>query len=309
MDKGRIELDFDEAEALLREKVKAYEGLTKKELLDIGEDYEERIACKSGAIYLYSASAEIFDFGEGDCLYLCFTISPYGDMSHMPCHITADAELDLDIKVWNGEKLEVERVLDDGDDKSVKEAEGVDEDKIVVAELNARVLPIPRGEFYEWPLEELISKDGLGKVLGGGTQVGAGGEIDFIDIEIEMENQDEAAVTKLIKHLEDLDAPKGSKLIFHDEKEVEFGKSEGLAVYVNGTDLPAEVYQECDINYVIEEFGKLLEGVGKYYSPWEGPAETALYMYGSSFEEMKKRLSSFLETYPLLEKAKVVQIA
>ena len=36
------------------------------------------------------------------------------------------------------------------------------------------------------------------------------------------------------------------------EPPIEVGTLEGLAYYSNGVDLPAEVYQNCDINYVKE---------------------------------------------------------
>jgi hypothetical protein len=80
-------------------------------------------------------------------------------------------------------------------------------------------------------------------------------------------------------------------------------------VYLNGTDLPHEVYAECDANFVLSEFTRLRGSDGKVHSHWQGPAETALYMYGPSFESMKHRLTGFLTSYPLCQRARVVQIA
>jgi hypothetical protein len=92
-------------------------------------------------------------------------------------------------------------------------------------------------------------------------------------------------------------------------EELPFGINEGLAVYLNGTDLPDEVYAECDSNFVYSEFNRLLGPAGKVHSHWQGPTETALYMYGPSFEAMKSRLANFLDSYPLCQRARVVQIA
>ena len=69
-------------------------------------------------------------------------------------------------------------------------------------------------------------------------------------------------VRLVIATLERLGAPKGSTLTIGAEKrDVAFGTTEGLAVYLNGTDLPAETYRQCDSNFVYSEFGRLLEGV------------------------------------------------
>ena len=82
-----------------------------------------------------------------------------------------------------------------------------------------------------------------------------------------------------------------------------------MAVYLNGSDLPAEVFASCDVNFVISEFSRLLGTGGCILSNWEGPAETALYMYGSSFAGMRGRIEDFLAAYPLCRKCRVAQIA
>ena len=80
-------------------------------------------------------------------------------------------------------------------------------------------------------------------------------------------------------------------------------------MYLNGTELPAEVYQTSDINYVIEKLNELLALSGQLYSWWEGPQDTALYFYGVSFAEMKEKMADFLAEYPLCQKCRVEQIA
>jgi len=179
----------------------------------------------------------------------------------------------------------------------------------VTARLNDRAQPMDRGDLYEDPLHAALEEQGLGEVTGGGTQLSEEGEIDFCEVEIQLSAADEAALAVVAKTLEAFGAPKGSKLILESGKELPIGRNEGLAVYLNGTDLPAEVYQSTDVNFVYQEFNRLLDSEGKIHSHWQGPTETALYMYGPSFATMQTRLAAFLSSYPLCQKARVVQIA
>lgn len=179
----------------------------------------------------------------------------------------------------------------------------------LTAELNAKIQPIDRGDLFEDPLQEALEKAGYGEVDGGGTMLD-NDEIKYCDISVRLRTSAPEAVQFVIDKLEELGAPKGSRLhIGGDGQIVLFGKSEGLAVYLNGTDLPDDVYSECDANFVYNEFDRLLEGEGRILGHWNGPAETALYMYGGSFKEMKRRLTPFIESYALCQKCRIVQIA
>jgi hypothetical protein len=112
--------------------------------------------------------------------------------------------------------------------------------------------------------------------------------------------------------LESCGAPRGSKLTFEidgNKTEVPFGKLEGLGIYFNGTDLPDEVYQSCDINYVFDEINRRIGDRGSIQGHWQGPTETALYLYGSSVEEMKNAIAGFIAEYPLCQKARMEPIA
>jgi len=184
------------------------------------------------------------------------------------------------------------------------------EKPIVIARLNARLQPLDRGSLYEDPLDAALQEAGIGRVTGGGTLMSEEGEIELCDIEVELADLSEQSLEILQALLERLGAPKGSSLtVDPGEREHPFGSSEGLALYLNGTDLPAEVYRDSDVNHVWEELGRLLEGIGAMHSYWEGPAETALYAYGSSYESMRDAIAAFVQSYPLCERARVVQIA
>ena len=179
---------------------------------------------------------------------------------------------------------------------------------MIIARLNDRARPMDRGDLYEDPLDEFLQAGGLGSVSGGGTQLGDLGEIAYCDVEIEWEGPVDEAKTVIVRELEKCGAPRGSKLLIDDE-EIEFGQLEGLGVYLNGSDLPKEVYSQCDANHVYEQFEQLLGDRGSIHSHWQGPTETALYLYGPSFEEMLGLVSGFIGSYPLCERARCVKIA
>ena len=180
----------------------------------------------------------------------------------------------------------------------------------VVAQLNARLQPLHRGEYFEDALDGELKRKGYGEVSGGGSQLSEEGEIEYCDVEVRVSDSSQAIVDLIIGTLDGLGAPKGSTLhVEADGRKIGFGRAEGLAVYLNGTDLPDEVYQKGDLNIVYAEFQRLLKGEGRVLSHWQGPKETAFYMYGDSFEAMKARLDPFLGSYPLCERCRVVRVA
>ena len=167
-----------------------------------------------------------------------------------------------------------------------------------------------RGDHFEDPLDEALKAAGCGEVSGGGTLQTKIGEVASCDIDIAVAGPVEAAVRVVIDTLEALGVPKGSKLrVESEEREVPFGRTEGLAVYLNGSDLPDEVYRKCDSNVVYAAFEQLLGDQGRILSWWQGPTETALYLYGASFEEMRALLAGFIASYPLCQQCRVEQIA
>ncbi len=180
----------------------------------------------------------------------------------------------------------------------------------LVAQLNAKVMPLDRGELFEDPLDIALKAATFGEVSGGGTLQAESGEIEHCDIEIECQDLSEELFALIVSTLEALGAPKGSKLHIETQgRELSFGKLEGLAVYLNGTDLPDEIYRDSDSNFVRDEFERLLGTEGRVLNWWQGPTETALYMYGLSFSTMRDRLAAFISSYPLCQQCRVVQIA
>lgn len=181
---------------------------------------------------------------------------------------------------------------------------------VIVATLNARIQPMHRHERYEDPLEVVLKQHNVGEISGGGTMQGTDGEIEFCDVEIQVTNTSTETITLISQTLEWLGAPKGSRLsVSGVEQPVPFGVNEGLALYLNGTDLADEVYEKCDSNVVYNELEDALGEAGGIHSWWQGPRETAFYLYGPSFDTMKQRILPFVDSYPLCQQARIEKIA
>ena len=182
---------------------------------------------------------------------------------------------------------------------------------MLIARLNARVQPLDRGEYFEDPLHDALQSSGLGEVTGGGTQLADEPDgIEFCDVEIMVNEASDATVKTVIETLEQLGAPKGSALKFTSEAaDIPFGKLEGMALFLNGTDLPAEVYAASDVNEIISRCNELLEGIGAFRGYWEGSRETALYFYGDGFDAMSSAVADFIASEPACAMTRVVKIA
>ncbi|REJ71410.1 MAG: hypothetical protein DWQ34_20245 [Planctomycetota bacterium] len=182
---------------------------------------------------------------------------------------------------------------------------------LAYARLNARIMPFDRGERYEDPLQEALEANRFAEVTGGGTMQSENGEIDYCGIDLDIFNRDEA-VPFICDFLAECGAPKGSVLQYEfdgRQQETPFGFLEGLAIYFNGTDLPDEVYEKCDINHVYDEVNRLLDDRGEIQGHWQGPTETALYLYGYSASEMRDLIAEFMVSYPLCDRARYATIA
>lgn len=184
--------------------------------------------------------------------------------------------------------------------------------ELVIVRLNDKIMPIGRGDIYEDPLDKFLRANKYGEVTGGGTMQAKTGEIEFCDLEILIyQNQNiELIIDEIITLLETQGAPKGSSLtISKISKEIPLGKAEGLAIYLDGVNLPAHIYSECDSNDVLHELGNLIGDSGNVPRYWQGETETAFYFYGEAFEKMNRAISEFVHAYPLCKGARIVQIA
>ena len=175
--------------------------------------------------------------------------------------------------------------------------------------LNMRLQPKDRGSYYEDVLDKVFKKRKIGVVDGGGTEFTKEEGPLSCDVNIDYYKDKEEELIELLKQFP---TPKGSKLILtgeNDERTFDIGNMEGLAIYLNGVDLDKEVYESCDLSFVVSELIKLMGNDVSVFSYWTGNRETALYFYGANYERMKSAIESFVNTYPLCQKCRIEQLA
>ncbi len=159
---------------------------------------------------------------------------------------------------------------------------------LVRARVYEPIEPIDRGR-YEDPLHELLKSHGLGHVTGGGSRLDTNGGIAYAEIEVEVLNLDDAVRT-VTEALERAGAPEGSELLEGPDERIlrTFGKQQCLAVYLDGVGLPAEVYDNLDLDAVLAEIGAAA-GENSYHSSSAGAEETGCYFFGESADDMFQR--------------------
>src|ERR1019366_8356086 len=145
--------------------------------------------------------------------------------------------------------------------------------------LNARLRPLDRGARYEIPLQEI-----LGVSMPGSRVTGAG--------------------TLLSAEREAAGAPKGSRVRLGESGPVPFGVTEGLAVYLNGTDLPGEVYASSDIDELIAALSGRPRQRGRHAVLEEGPARNGAVPVRPV--RMAELIADVLARFPLAQRCRVV---
>lgn len=175
--------------------------------------------------------------------------------------------------------------------------------------LDARLRPMDRGERFEDPLDEVLrAQTPGGRVTGGGTMLSAEGEPLWCDIDVEWPGDADPDLELIASALTRMGAPRGSRITVGDGEPVPFGELEGVGFYINGTDLPPEVYATSDVNELISTLLAAMGSDGDMYSFWEGPTETALYLYGPSAAVIEEKVAPVVATVPLAAQARVVRL-
>ena len=173
-------------------------------------------------------------------------------------------------------------------------------------ELNAKLQPMHRVQLFEEPLEKVLLQASAGELIGGGTLQSATGEIEKCDIILDANDE---WVEKMLTYLRGIRIiPQGSRVICNQEI-IPIGKAESLAIYLNGTDLPTEVYQSNDVNELISGLQDALGEKCFMFSWWEGQKETALYFYGEKYSELYGAVKPILDVHPLCKLSHTKQIA
>jgi hypothetical protein len=83
---------------------------------------------------------------------------------------------------------------------------------------------------------------------------------------------------------------------------------ECVLVHLDGTSLPDDVYEQCDVWTISERIEEVLhrEELGEYDGHETGPTGTTLFMYGPDAERLYDGIEGVLRDYPLCRNARVV---
>ena len=174
------------------------------------------------------------------------------------------------------------------------------------ARLNARLQPEHAQELFVEPLSAWLQDAGQGDAGLGQGGLSPEGEVLYVDLRIALQSQSEVAA--VIVGLEELGAPLASTLLLPGG-EHDFGRMQGLGLYLDGQDLADEVYETCDPHEVFEQVSRCIEGLGDICSFWQGERETALYLYGEDAQAMQQAIAGFVASYPLCQGARMERIA
>lgn len=89
---------------------------------------------------------------------------------------------------------------------------------------------------------------------------------------------------------------------------VKGGPEQAVLVYLDGINLPDEVYETCDTSTIEELLLPVLEstGAGEFDGTETGPTETCLFLYGPDAEKLWTVIEPVLKDYPLCQGARVV---
>lgn len=86
------------------------------------------------------------------------------------------------------------------------------------------------------------------------------------------------------------------------------GEEQAVLVYLDGQNLPDEVYDSCDTETLEELLQLVLErtGVGEFDGTETGPTGTCCYLYGPNAERLFEAIELVLKGYPLCQGSRVV---
>jgi len=158
--------------------------------------------------------------------------------------------------------------------------------------------PKDRHARLEDPLDEFLGEHRLGELSGGGTFLGDDNAVSGCDMTVNLE--DSASIALVTARLNELGAAKGSTFQVDGGERQEFGRNEGLALFLD-MDLPDAVMDKHDVGDLFQAIENSLSGAGQWMSSAQKDHHFILYLYGLSFDVMQQRLRPLLEKEPLME--------
>lgn len=185
------------------------------------------------------------------------------------------------------------------------EVESEDEGLLLIFRINDQLEPIDADEVYEEKLAEFFEENGYGFCSGGGTMLDDIGNVQYIELEVELEKEDEGKIPEIIKKLEELGAPKGSKMYIEGKKRVKkFGKKEGVQILVNkdNSEMPPQ-----KIAMLYQEIKEMLKEPKEINRIAETEEDFIMYFYGDSYRQLKKSISDHLKEKGINKWCKIVK--
>ena len=164
-----------------------------------------------------------------------------------------------------------------------------------------QILPIDRGERYEAPIAQLLAETGRGQVLGAGTQLEETSGIEYVDIELEV--NDTTVLQEVIDLLVERGVPKNSRLrIFrHDGQDDRiFGESEGVALT-----LPT-IPSESDVHVLLKRIATASPDIDYRGAHSHRDSSLTMYFYGPDAETFWIALEPIITAAPICDDAEVV---
>jgi hypothetical protein len=175
--------------------------------------------------------------------------------------------------------------------------------------LNTRVGAATRVGVYETVLRDGLAKfSPVSELLGGLNLLAESGEPRSCWLWFELEDLGAAAgVVNVLTRVARV--PRGSSISIDGGRPREFGLAEGVAVYLNATDLADEVYRNGDVRDLTREISDALGQLQWELLTWHGLRETAMYVYGESAAALINLMNPVLAANPLAESCRIVTVA
>lgn len=166
-----------------------------------------------------------------------------------------------------------------------------------------------RARRYEFPLASALHAHHLGELVGTSVCMSKELEVEYVELDLNLFSLDTGIETARLV-LETAGAPAGSEFRVkggNGERIIRFGRQEGLAIYLDGINLPDTVYDTstCD-GLAVLIAGELASVEGEIRGSWVGRSETSIYIYGPNAEHMFDAIEPILAVYPLCQNARVV---
>lgn len=170
-----------------------------------------------------------------------------------------------------------------------------------------------RGDLYEDVLEELFVRERLGStVTGGGSELGPESEVLSCDIEVDLVDDSEAGLLRIVAALEGAGAPRGSWLQQDGGNRVAFGFNDGIVLTLPGPHPIDVLYEHVPGNEAIMalmlKLSDELGDAGMIQSWFIGETESRIFFYGPSGDQLREKILIAVEDDELARGSRVSAI-